>query len=588
MHRPSKEYSTSLRINACAKATHVKAFTFYTLLFISTASLLFLSMDRNINLYDEGLVLTGAMRVAAGDIPHRDFYANYGPAQFYVLGSLFKVFGSWVLVERAFDIVVRALIVTLTYALTAVYCRKWIAATAALLCALWFFCVPFYGYPMFPVILLTLISAALVIPTLAAHSCTWRLVASGAAMGMAALFRYDVAFVVFLLIACAITVSARFVPRTPRLRGHAVLRMLAPYVIGTSIIFLPVACLYLAVAPISPFIHDILSFPLHNYVRTRSLPFPGLFEMASAVYLPIPIFCAALYSIGQSLWRRDNSEGWPPGNESERNWALLLLALIAAALYGKGLVRISVVHMLSSFVPSFIVLAIVVERALQQRTLMLGIAGVLAGITLAVTAHASVKTAAIRLQTLAALFSEVLIPTARAANTTSTTATWCGTPRELRKIACFWIDANHEEAVRFLVQVTNPGERIFVGLNRHDKIVVNDNLTYFAADRMPATHWHHFDPGLQTSADVQTEMVAELQSSSVRYLVLTSQWDGVSEPNDSAKSTGVHILDEYIRAHYNTVRTFGPVTVWLRSDACLEDNEPRMLSCAADFIERRP
>ena len=32
------------------------------------------------------------MRVAAGDVPHADFYANYGPGQFYFIAALFKLF----------------------------------------------------------------------------------------------------------------------------------------------------------------------------------------------------------------------------------------------------------------------------------------------------------------------------------------------------------------------------------------------------------------------------------------------------------------------------------------------------------------
>jgi hypothetical protein len=32
-------------------------------------------------MYDEGIVLTGAMRIAFGQTPHQDFYFIYGPAE---------------------------------------------------------------------------------------------------------------------------------------------------------------------------------------------------------------------------------------------------------------------------------------------------------------------------------------------------------------------------------------------------------------------------------------------------------------------------------------------------------------------------
>ena len=56
-------------------------------------------------------MLVAAMRVAAGQIPHRDFYAIYGPGQFYVLAGLFKLFGQTILIERIVDLIFRSLVV---------------------------------------------------------------------------------------------------------------------------------------------------------------------------------------------------------------------------------------------------------------------------------------------------------------------------------------------------------------------------------------------------------------------------------------------------------------------------------------------
>jgi len=46
------------------------------LLLVVAFVVLLLAMQRDLNLFDEGVVLVGAMRVADGQIPHRDFYAN--------------------------------------------------------------------------------------------------------------------------------------------------------------------------------------------------------------------------------------------------------------------------------------------------------------------------------------------------------------------------------------------------------------------------------------------------------------------------------------------------------------------------------
>ena len=77
-------------------------------------------------------MLTAAMRVAGGQIPHRDFYANYGPAQFYLLAGLFKLFGESILVERLFDLLIKALLVTTVYGIALGYCRKLVAAVVAI------------------------------------------------------------------------------------------------------------------------------------------------------------------------------------------------------------------------------------------------------------------------------------------------------------------------------------------------------------------------------------------------------------------------------------------------------------------------
>ena len=82
-------------------------------------------MDRGFDFYDEGLILVGAMRVAAGQVPHRDFYANYGPGQFYTLAWLFDLFGSSVFVERIYDLTLRSAIVAAAYGITAAYCKRW-------------------------------------------------------------------------------------------------------------------------------------------------------------------------------------------------------------------------------------------------------------------------------------------------------------------------------------------------------------------------------------------------------------------------------------------------------------------------------
>ncbi len=66
---------------------------------------------------------------------------------------------------------------------------------------------------------------------------------------------------------------------------------------------------------------------------------------------------------------------------------------------------------------------------------------------------------------------------------------------------------------------------------------------------------------MQTTVPIQREMIAELSSKRPEFVVIESQWDNAREPNGSALSSGVTILDDYIRGHFTPVATFGTVSV---------------------------
>jgi hypothetical protein len=142
---------------------------------------------------------------------------------------------------------------------------------------------------------------------------------------------------------------------------------------------------------------------------------------------------------------------------------------------------------------------------------------------------------------------------------------WCGLANPLTKGLCFLPEDDRIRTIEFIDNHTTPGQLLYVGLAKHDRIFVNDNLLYFASQRLPATHWSHFDPGLQNRYDIQAEMVHELQVNSPPYVVLDSEFDKMQEPNDSSRSTGVTLLDEYIHRAYQRTQEFGDISIWQRT-----------------------
>lgn len=110
------------------------------------------------------------------------------------------------------------------------------------------------------------------------------------------------------------------------------------------------------------------------------------------------------------------------------------------------------------------------------------------------------------------------------------------------------------------------GGQIYVGAPRHDRLVLSEVMFYFLADLPAATTYPLLDPGVTTTAPVQTAMIHTLEQPPVRYLVL---WAGGFwwEPNESSRSSGVRLLDRFIRAHYRRVAQFDDYSVWQRQPA---------------------
>ena len=516
-------------------------------------SLLFLviSMGRGVQVYDEALVLVGATRVADGAIPHRDFYTPYGPAQFYVLAGLFKVFGQSVLVERAWDSIVRAGIVTVAFLVVRRAASRrdaWIAAAVILL---WVRAVENYAYPVFPSLLFSLIAVLCVSPIFASRGSRSLMFAAGVSVGITVLFRYDAgayAFVAVTLVLAAYSLSQRLPLRK---RIDELIEVLAPCWLGVAVVCVPVAVAFAANDVLRDFYFDIIYFPTHTYARVRALPFPGILETLTTpskmgVYLPVAVWIGALIAvaIGRRATRASDTG-------DSRPWIMLLLGVLSALFYLQGVVRAERVHMTLSIVP-----ALMLASALLPYT-KLRLAG---RFTLAGVVVAGVWLIFVGDPTLFAIGKNGLAIVNNVEDAAKGLPL-CRRTQGLERTTCFGVGPQFlVDAIRYVEANNGPDEPIFVGLKRHDRLKGNNILFYFQTARRPATKWYQYDPGLQTTEAVQTEMIRELRSARPRYVVLFPV-DDFSESNDSATSSGVALLDDFIRANYKEEREFGFVSV---------------------------
>jgi hypothetical protein len=538
-----------------------------SLVFVVSFLLFFLGMDRNFDLYDEGIVLVGAMRVAAGEIPHRDFYANYGPGQFYTLAWLFDVFGRSILVERLYDLLVRAAIVAVVYSVTRNRCRLWVALGSTAAAWFWLFSAgrPTIGYALLPVILLSTLGSMVLNRALVGQKRLSRAFAAGFLTGMVTLFRYDVGAALAVVHMASIWLASSVGSHEGSRDARTARRASLLYGLGVVALFAPVAVSYLMAAPLHFFLHDIVIFPSKYYAQARNLPLPRLHWRSLeniALYLPIPAGLLALYA----SWLSAGPESEADRPNDDKKLLLLLFGLSVIAFYFKGIVRISVLQMLAALIPMVIAIALLYERFAMGNRNLFRAAQWMMIISLFTATWSALKEIRLLYMTHASVLQEVLSPPGPSSLRPDTD--WCDVPNPLHTGLCFLVGFGLPEVNVYLQKHAVPGERIFIGLDRHDRIVQNDLVTYFTTGHLPATRWSHFDPDLQTRADIQSQMVEELDRQSVRYVVLESEFEGLIEKsNDSSKSSGVKILDDYIRTNYHPVRDFGLSAVWLRNGA---------------------
>jgi hypothetical protein len=533
-----------------------------TAIFLMAYLILFAGMSRRPNIFDEGLILTGAMRVAAGQVPHKDLYTLYGPAQFYVLAGLFKLFGEVLLVERLFDVLVRALVVTTVYTIASSYCRPPIAAGVSIVTILWLFGLPTHGSNVIPISLLTLISSSLILPVFSGTVSAKRLFAAGTVAGASALFRYDLGVALLGVHVCSIIIAILFKLNGLSHRVSEFKSTFRPYLLGFALLTLPPAVFLLSFVPVASLTHDIILYPAIYYNRARGLPFPTIpIERIDnlGVYLPILIVAVSLFvligagSKGSSALRNRSGKAYLRG-------FLIMFSLLTSAMYLKGLVRVSPVQMYLSIVPSLLLIALLLEYRVAFHYVVRSSIVCLAWFSvLAATWSTLHQVMLLRLRHLS-VPERILSSSSTALPDTQTR--WCRLTNPLTTGFCFLPEDDRIHAIEFIGTHTRSDQKLYVGVRNHAKIIANDNLIYFATQRLPVTKWSEFDPDLQNRLDIQTQIVGEFERSPPPYIVLDSEFESEHEPNDSSKSSGVTVLDEYIRNRYQSTETFGVLSIW--------------------------
>jgi hypothetical protein len=521
-------------------------------------------MQRYLNPYDEGLVTVNALRILNGDVPYRDFWVQHAPGQFYVLAFLFKIFGPSVAVERCWDISLRAGISVTSFLIIAEWAPRRYALPGWAICNIWLAYLGFHGFALFPALLFCLLSAYVVSFYFKGGGRLWRALVAGLCTGLAATFRHDLGFYM-MLANMAILSGYALVACRSDIRDTSPWALAAPlaaFSFGVLLICGPIVATLLWAVPRGDLIFSLLTVPSQIYPSVRSLPFPssaaiarqaienGSFTPMVGLFVCWPLLVAAAVI---PLWTHIGPGGRSPKHHdanggSPVRWSCLLLVLALLLLYVKGVVRVSPLHMTQSIVFAIVLLCVLAGNLRSGSRFSKAVLAICA-VTLAIPCSVAIATVLSRANenVLAILHLTERNP--------------CNPTVGLEAMRCFETSADSIQAMSYVVAHTTGDEMIFVGAGRHDKIFVNDVMFYFVTRRRPVTKWHQLHPGVQTAAPIQAAMVAEFRLRKPRYVVLDARWDAASEPNASAISSGVTLLDDFIRGNYQHVASFGPISI---------------------------
>lgn len=502
-----------------------------------------------LNIYDEGIIVFGAQRVLQGDLPYRDFWTQYSPGQLYVLAGLFQAFGSNIMVERWWDVIIRSLLALSMLAVAARLTHWKLALPVWLLAVLWIEDYGFFGYPIFAGLMFALAS---LYAMLRGYTDRRWLFAAGVLLGLCFAFRHDMA--VYLGAAQVIGfVPAFFLRRTDE-RASLLKRVLAtvklalPWVAGAALIMLPIIVYFVLNAPVSELINQLFLFPLIEFPKVRDLPYPRLNWRSNVLpfYAPFLVYTLALV-VALMIFIRE----WKDDARFFNAWGIVMVALFGLFGFNQARVRSDTIHTVHFFLVSLTLLPVLFrgwgQRASVPAQAISAVAVIVGFVALIDPINGYVQMLADRDVNKAALTAEAQAST-------------------LARARGAIVNPEQNFVVREIQRLTQPGEYVYAGLARHDKIFANDVMLYFLMDRKSPTRYQELHPGLVNTEAVQREMIADLEKHRPRYVVTTDMFRWAMEPNDTAKSTGVESLDRYITKNYRYANTIGSYTLYQRRE----------------------
>ncbi|MBI5653284.1 MAG: glycosyltransferase family 39 protein [Chloroflexi bacterium] len=508
-----------------------------------------------------GVPTVGAERVLAGEIPYRDFWTMYAPGHFYLLALLFAIFGKHLLIELIAASLITAIACGLVYR---VIVNLIGARVPAFLGALIFFGA-MYNTLYFktlnsyvPAIFLILVTLAALIHFYKTGQLAW-LIGAGLANGGLVVFKHDVGAYTALAIALGLTLFHLLQAAPFRDRVRLFIKHSVAYALASLLIALPWFAGFALVAG-PAMAQDLVIFPLTDFRYARPEAYPSILPIDLlaqswvmtifnlTVYfnfaIPSVLFLLGLGAIVWALKKRD-----------------ALFAALGATFAVGFLFHYSAAHVQIN------------THIVTMSLYSIGLGSLL--YNLLTRAARAQSLAFVRILGLALMLGWLLTLIGKPLYLARENLRGANVELKIDKVAGFRVSADDASALTelttFIKNVVPPNQKIFVGLHRHDVVIISDVMLYFILDRPVATRYQELHPAITDTARAQQEMIRDLERERVAYLVLKNIFaDDVLESvkRDFLKhlpNVGATDLDQYIRANYTLTRQFGAYAVWQRT-----------------------
>ena len=504
----------------------------------------------------EGVAYVGAQRALDGDLPYRDFWTMYAPGSFYLLAGLFALLGTEMIVARIAAVVLVALAGMAALGIARRVSRPAVAwpITLILVTALHPMGHRFGTYPPALASLMgALLAATIYFQT---GRLKW-LMFAGVSCSLAIVFKHDVGGYVSIAILGTLLVR-RLSVADARSGGPPLRREVLAFIGGCATVAVPVYSTLLLCAGHDMW-QDIVLFPLTDFPASRGERYPG----------PIP------------NWTRLVSVGRAAEEVSERvrftaPAVLFVVSIVVLVRQRKRLpaARFASHAMIAMCMPFFWLAAHV-----QINTHIYTMAA-LGGLTLAILienalpARPATRRRALTLAFVVVIFGfgwlarpgfeiarPLIVPYSTAAIDVPHTRGILAGDGQAKTV---------QAMVRVVRARTTPDDSVFVGCHRHDVVIVNPTLTYLLIDRPIPTRYHELHPAIADTDEVQREIIAELEKSSVRLAVLWRRFedDGLDRVQRSRQAalprTGATRLDDYLRRNFEKIESVGRYEIWQR------------------------